>query len=423
MKKKFIYLITFLLLFIFIIQTNWVYGVDSTSSDLTIYSDSAILMDYKTGSVLYSKASEEKMYPASTTKILTAIIALEKCNLDDIVTVSKSAVSAIPSGYSSAYLSEGDEISINDLITVFLVHSANDAGYILAEHISGSIDEFAKLMNEKAIEIGCKNTHFTNPSGIHNVEHYTTAYDLALIAKYCMQNSKFREIVSMKECTINFNSKSGSKQAKYVNTNDLLKSSSKYYLEECIGIKTGYTAQAKNCLISACVKDNMALICVVLGANQLSNNESSRYLDSINLFKYGYSNYSVKTFANKGDVIQSIEVKNGSKDTKNLDLVLDNSVSGLVKNSENMPNFSVTLNDNILAPIAKGTVLGTVSYTSNGITYTKNLVASNDVQKSSIILFILIFALITILFLILIIFVILKFKKKSKKKKYYYGGI
>lgn len=183
---------------------------------LNIHSDAAILMDYKTGTVLYSKASEEKMYPASTTKILTAILALEKCNLDDVVTVSKSAISSIPSGYSSAYLSEGEEISVNDLISVFLVHSANDAGYVLAEHISGSIDEFANLMNEKALEIGCKNTHFTNPSGIHDENHYTTAYDLALIAKYCMQNSKFRNIVSMKTCTINSTNKFGIR--KYTNT-------------------------------------------------------------------------------------------------------------------------------------------------------------------------------------------------------------
>ncbi len=182
MKKKIIYTLALLLLIIFIIQTTFVYGTNENQENLNIHSDAAILMDYKTGTVLYSKASEEKMYPASTTKILTAIIALEKCNLDDIVTVSKSAISAIPSGYSSAYLSEGEEISVNDLITVFLVHSANDAGYILAEHISGSIEEFAKLMNEKALEIGCKNTHFTNPSGIHDENHYTTAYELDLIA-------------------------------------------------------------------------------------------------------------------------------------------------------------------------------------------------------------------------------------------------
>ena len=421
MKKKIIYTLALLLLIIFIIQTTFVYGTNENQENLNIHSDAAILMDYKTGTVLYSKASEEKMYPASTTKILTAIIALEKCNLDDIVTVSKSAISAIPSGYSSAYLSEGEEISVNDLITVFLVHSANDAGYILAEHISGSIEEFAKLMNEKALEIGCKNTHFTNPSGIHDENHYTTAYDLALIAKYCMQNSNFRNIVSMKSCTINSTNKSDIR--KYTNTNDLLNPSSKYYLKECIGIKTGYTAQAKNCLISACIKDNLALISVVLGANQLQNGESSRYEDSINLFKYGYSNYSIKTFANKDDIINSIEVKNGSKDTRNLDLVLEDSISGLIKNNQNIPDASVTLNDNISAPIAKGNILGTVTYTIDNNTYTKNLVASHDVEEDAFLLLIFKITLGIILFLILITFLFSKSKKKRNKKKYYYGGI
>lgn len=421
MKKKFIYLLTFLLLFIFIIQTTFVYGTNDNSDDLNIYSDAAILIDSKTGTILYSKASEEEMYPASTTKILTAILALEKCNLDDTVTVSKSAISSIPSGYSSAYLSEGEKISVNDLITVFLVHSANDAGYVLAEYISGSIEEFAKLMNEKALEIGCKHTHFTNPSGIHNENHYTTAYDLALIAKYCMQNSKFRNIVSMKTCTINATNKFGIR--KYTNTNDLINPSSKYYLEECVGIKTGYTAQAKNCLISACAKNNLGLICVVLGANQLHSGESSRYEDSINLFKYGYSNYSIKTFANKDDIIKNIEVKNGTKKTRNLDLTLEDSISGLVKNNENLPNASIVLNDTISAPISKGTILGTISYTVGNNTYTKNLVASHDVEEDKLLLFIFEIILGIVLLLILTTILISKSKKKRKKKKYYYGGI
>lgn len=378
-------------------------------------------MDFKTGTILYSKNSDEKMYPASTTKILTAIIALEKCNLNDIVTVSNSAISAIPAGYSSAYLSEGEEISVNDLITVFLVHSANDAGYILAEHISGSIDKFAKLMNEKALEIGCKNTHFTNPSGIHDENHYTTTNDLALIARYCMQNSKFRDIVSMKTCTINSTNKFGVR--KYTNTNDLINPSSKYYLEECIGIKTGYTAQAKNCLISACSKNNIGLICVVLGANQLKNGESSRYEDSINLFKYGYSNYSIKTFANKDDVVKSIEIKNGSKDSRNLDLTLEDSVSGLMKNGDDIPEGTITLNDNISAPIAKGTTLGTISYKIGDNNYTANLVASHDVEQDAFLLLIFEIVLGVVVFLILITILCSKSKKKRKKKKYYYGGI
>ena len=407
MKNKLLKIPILLLVFVFVIQIKFSYGY---KNELNIYSDSAILMDFKTGAILYSKNSNEKMYPASTTKILTAIIALEECNLDDMVTVSKSAISVIPPGYSSANLLESEQISVKDLVTVFLVHSANDAGYVLAEHISGSIDEFANLMNKKATEIGCKDTHFTNPSGIHDENHYTTSYDLSLIARYCMLNKNFRNIVSQKSCTINRTNKSDVRT--YKNTNDLINPSSKYYLEECVGIKTGYTSQAKNCLISACSKNNLALICVVLGSNPMSNGESSRYQDSINLFKYGYSNYSVKTFANKDDIIKNIEVKNGTKETRNLDLILEDSISGLLKNGENIPDASITLNDNISAPIAKGTVLGTISYNIDNMQYTKNLIASHDVNKDDFTLLILELLLGIILFVILITIIILRFKKK-----------
>lgn len=415
MKRK----IFLLLMFIFISIGHFTYAANDINSDLKIYSDAAILIDSNTGTVLYSKNDDEKLYPASTTKILTAIIAIEKCNLDDVVTVTKSAISAIPAGYSSAYLSEGENINVKDLLTVFLVHSANDAGYILAEHISGSIDEFANLMNEKALDIGCKNTHFVNPSGIHNKEHYTTAYDLSLIARYCMKNSTFRNIVSLKSCTINSTNKFGVR--KYTNTNDLLSPSSKYYLEDCIGIKTGYTAQAKNCLISACYKDNLELISVILGANQTEKGESSRYIDTINLFNYGYSNFSIKTFAEKYDVIETIEVKNGSKDTKNLELILEDSISGLIGNNAEISSPNITLNENISAPIAKNSVIGTITYSVGDISYTKNLLASHDVEQNNTLVIILIAILIVIIFLVLIRFSSLKSKKKRKRKiKYKY---
>ena len=392
-------------------------NLDLKKSSVNVYSDAAILMDSKTNTILYSKNAYEKKYPASTTKILTAIIAIEKCNLDDIVTVTKSAISAIPSGYSSAYLSENEQISVNDLLTVFLVHSANDAGYILAEHISGSIDNFANLMNEKANEIGCKNTHFTNPSGIHDVNHYTTAYDLALIAKYCMQNTTFRNIVSKKTCTINSTNKFGVRS--YINTNDLINPASKYYIEECIGIKTGYTSQAKNCLISAYNKNNLELICVVLGASQLQNGESSRYLDSKNLFNFGYTNFSLKTFANKGDSVYSVCIKNGSKNTQDLDLVLDSSISGLAKNSSSIPEPTITLKENLSAPIAENSIVGTISYKVFDTTYTANLLASHSVETNNTLLFGLIFLLIIIVILIFIITYFLKLKKTNKRKSKY----
>ena len=192
MKTKSISIISILILFL-ILPNSFVYA-QNTDDKINIYSEAAILIDSSTGIILYEKNSKQKMYPASTTKILTAIIAIEKCDLDTQIIVSKSAISAIPAGYASCYLSEGEEISVNDLLTVFLVHSANDAGYVLAEYISGSIDNFAKLMNQKAHEIGCENSKFTNPSGIHNENHYSTAYDMGLIATYCMKNKTFRKI-------------------------------------------------------------------------------------------------------------------------------------------------------------------------------------------------------------------------------------
>lgn len=310
--------IIILLFFIFYNLTiNTTYAVNDVSQDyeiyqnrddikdIQIYSDKAILMDNSTMTVLYSKNAYDKVYPASTTKILTAIIALENCNLDDVVTVNQSAVSAIPAGYSSAGLVAGEQVNVKDLLTVFLVHSANDAGYVLAEHISGNIKDFANLMNKKALDIGCKNTNFTNPSGIHDDNHYTTAYDLALIARYCMKNSTFRTIVALPTCTINATNKSAART--YSNTNDLLNSSSRYFLKDCIGIKTGFTSAAKDCLISACNRNGFELISVVLGANSLENGESSRYADSIGLFDFGYSNFSIRPIEHKVNQVTTTE--------------------------------------------------------------------------------------------------------------------
>lgn len=413
MKRK---ILIILLILIFIIPNYIIYATNTSIQDL--YSEAAILMDSKTGLVLYSKNADKKMYPASTTKILTAIITLETCNLNDVVTVNQSAISSIPAGYSSAYLSEGEKITVNDLLTVLLVHSANDAGNVLAEHISGSVQEFANVMNSKALDIGCQNTHFTNPSGIHDNNHYTTAYDLSLIAKYCMKNSTFRNFVSSKSCIINSTNKFGIR--KYSNTNDLINPSSKYYLKECIGIKTGYTSQAQNCLISACFKDNLELICVILGANQTENGESARYIDSINLFNYGYSNYSIKTLAQKDDILKNITITNGTKDTRNLDLILEDNLSGLLKNDNEIKNPTINLNENLSAPIAKNSVVGTVTYTINDISYTQNLLASHDVIEDSNLILIFKIILGIIVFLILIITLFSKSKKRNKRKSKYY---
>jgi D-alanyl-D-alanine carboxypeptidase (penicillin-binding protein 5/6) len=272
-------------------------------------------------------------------------------------------------------------------------------------------------MNEKANEIGCTNSHFKNPSGIHDDDHYSTAYDLSLIAKYCMENKTFRSIVSSKSCTIGATNKSDSRH--YVNTNDLLNSSSKYYLDGCIGIKTGYTKEAKNCLISACTRDNLELICVVLGAQTTENGDSARYVDSHTIFDYGYNNYSIKTIMEKDTVVTNIKISNGTKETKDLDLLLSDDIAVLTKNDEELIEPTITLNESKNAPISKGSTIGTITYNVNGIEYTSNLIASHDVEQSDFFIIILKIALGLIIFLILITILFSKSKKKKKRKSKY----
>ena len=393
----------------------------ATNSELLIDSEAAILIDASTGKILFEKNCNQKMYPASTTKILTAIIALENCNLDDTATVSYNAVMSVPPGYSNAALQIGEELTIEQLLQLLLVHSANDAANVLAEHIGGSIESFATIMNTKAEELGCKNTHFTNPSGKHDEDHYTTAYDLALIAKYCMKDNTFRYMVSQKSCKIDATNKY--EERTFTTTNDLLKVNNtnrpdNYYYKYAIGIKTGYTSQAKNCLISASNKDGFELIAVVLGSAQNRDGLSARYIDSKNIYEYGYSNYTIKKIKDKNDKITEIQIPKATKDTKNLSLCISDEITAIIKQSENENDIlpTININDNLSAPIAKDTVVGNVKYVIDDVEYTANLVAANDVEKSSFIIKLIQIILLVIVIYIIYRLVILNNKKKRRRK-------
>ena len=379
----------------------------------TLASEGAILMDSNTGKVLYGKNENSKLYPASTTKILTAIIAIENCKPTDKISASYNAVMSIPSGYSNAAIQPDETIDFQNLLDMFLIQSANEIGYIFAEHISGSVENFAKLMNKKALELGCKNSNFTNPSGIHDENHYSTAYDMALIAKYCMKNSTFRNVVSKTSCTVEATDKYEKRY--FRNTNDLLNSSSKYYYKYAIGTKTGYTSQAKRCLVATSLKDGLELITVVLGAQ--SSIPDSRYLDTINLFEYGYSNYKFEKIAVKDSRIKEITVENATKNTKNLSLVLKNDINGIVPVDYDFNNldYTVKLNNLISAPIQKGDTLGKVTYKIGDFEYSADLISNSYVEKSEPLT-----VLWQIALALFILFLLLKFftpKKKKKRKK------
>ena len=406
-NKKIIYFCTIFLMLL----SNICFAVEPT-----INSGSAILVEETTGKILYEKNAYEKMYPASTTKVLTAILVLENCKLDDMATVSHNAVYSLPQAYVTANLREGEQISINDLMYALMLKSANDSAIVLAEHVGGSVEGFSEMMNKKAQEIGCKNTHFVNPNGMHDDNHYSTAYDLYLMAKYAMQNETFRKYVTTTTYTLPTTNKYTNTDRICVNTNDFLKKSSKYYNENIIGIKTGTTTEAKNCLISAIKNDETTLYSVTLH----SDTNSERYTETQKLFDYGYDNFDFKNIVEEKKVIKNIEVENGNKDTKNLDLYAKGTITDYIKTEINLSEITPTieLNEPIRAPIQTGDVLGKVTYSIDGTNYSTDLIASHDVVKKINIVSIAIIISGILIFILGFTLFIKSFKIKNKKKIY-----
>ena len=263
-----------------------------------IYSEAAILMEMHTGKILYEKDAYARKYPASTTKIMTAILAIENGDLDMKYTASQEAVALPGLSYTTAHIQAGETFTLDELLGVLMLQSANEAANVIAEGIAGSTEEFVDMMNDKANELGCKETHFVNANGIHDENHYSTAYDMATIAAYCMKNETFRRYANMMDCWLPDTEFWGDEQKEkmgerhFYNTNKLLIQGNPYYYKYCTGMKTGFTTPAKNCLVASSDNDGFELIAVVLHAEQTEEKMSARYMDTINLFEYGYNNFS-----------------------------------------------------------------------------------------------------------------------------------
>lgn len=395
-------------------ETSKISEISGIQKAPEISAQSSILMDSTTEKILYSKNETQKMYPASTTKILTAILTIENTNPNDIVTIQNEAISTIPSGYSIAPLQVGEQFTIQQLLEVMLIYSANDAANVLAYHISGSIENFAKLMNSKIVELGLKNTHFTNPSGMHDNNHYTTANDLAIIMKYCMKNNTFRQLSLLKNCTLPLTDKY--EQRNFQTTNELLEPTSQYYYKYAIAGKTGYTSQSQNCLVSVSNKDGLELICVVLSVGISPNNLSTKFIETKNIFDYGYNNYTISKICERNSIETQIEIINGTKETKKLDLLISDDIYALTSQIELKEKISseIKLEKNLFAPISQGQKIGKIIYNINGSEYTSDLIASHSVEKSNTITFI-----IQILLIILILFLLYKFLFEYKFKKFH----
>lgn len=402
--------------------TNSITPINTTENvnDLSIYSSNCILMEASTGRILYAKDAQEIVFPASTTKIMTAILTLENCELTDIATVSHDAIFSVPASYSHASLKEGEELTIEQLLNVLLIPSANDAANVLAEHISGSVDDFAVLMNEKAKEIGCLNTHFVNPNGVHNEEHTTTAYDLALMGRYAMQNSTFRSIVKKTRCSLPTTNKYDKTDRIFNTTNDLLRENNStakdnYYYEYATGIKTGYTTDAGSCIVASAKKDNMEVIAVVLGGGTTKDGLSERNLDCIALFDYAFESYSMQTVQEKNNVLEEITVRGATSDTRKLNVLVKDDIAILLSSEENTQNLEpeITYRDNLKAPLSANEVIGKITYQVGDEIYSSDLLAETSVIASGFLPILL--RILLILVTLYLLYILLKPKSKNKK--------
>jgi len=253
-----------------------------------LVANAAIVMDAASGQVLYEKNSQEKKYPASITKILTVLIALEhNVDFNATVTMSENAIWGVERDSTLIGLDVGEQVTVKDLVYATMVKSANECAYALAEYVAGDIESFAKLMNERAAEIGCKNTHFVTPNGLHDEDHYTTAYDMALITKEALKNETFREIAGTLNYTVPATNLTKETRPLW-NGNKMINPAEPYYYEYCEGGKTGYTMKANNTLMTFAKKDGLELICVIMDCD----GAKYAYSDSKALYNYCFNNYT-----------------------------------------------------------------------------------------------------------------------------------
>ncbi len=400
------------------VQSNTQSNTSQTdSNELNLYSKSSILIDSTTGQILYEHNAYEKLYPASTTKLMTAILTLENCKLTDIVTVDKDALKGIPATYTTAALQPGEQLSVDQLLHVLLIPSANDAANVLAYHIAGSIDNFATMMNAKAKEIGCQNTNFMNPSGIHNDNHYSTAYDMALIGKYANTFDTVKDIATQTQYSLP-NLPDG-KERKFKTTNTLITPNNKYYYEYATGLKTGYTEKAKSCIVAKAKKGDTELICAVLYGDKTEDKRNERELDCHTLFDYGFNNYKETTVCEKNQAIDTTNISDIPEMYENEDIVYEDNLNLLV-NTQNSTGIqsNISWNTDLKYPISKDTIVGNVTYIIDGNNYSVNLVAGNNIlPTNSDSISYTFYILVAVLIILLLITIFTKKRKNRYHKK------
>lgn len=364
MKKAIIFFFTFLFLI----------PIVKAEDTLNLNSESAILIDQNSGKILYEKNKDEQLPMASMTKIMSMLLIMENISngnikYTDTVIISKNASSM---GGSQVFLQEGEEYKVEDLLKCIAVSSANDAVVAMAEKIGGSVDAFVELMNQKVNELGLKNTHFSNPHGLDNENHYSSAYDMAMLGKELL---KYPDILKFTSIYEDYLTKPDGSQIWLVNTNRLVR-----FYEGVDGLKTGFTTDAGYCLTATAKRNDLRLISVVMK----SETADTRSKDTATLLSYGFNSFKNHLIYSKDEVLGTVKILNGKKDNVNVYLKEDATI--LLGVTEKPDNYSVEIeSEPIKAPINKNTIVGTASILDNegNIILEKEVIVKEDILKSN----------------------------------------
>ena len=390
----------FLLLTVFVGFAAVPAAADETKTpvpDPNIQAKAALLVDRDTETVLYAKNEHTELYPASLTKIMTALLTLEavdqgKLALDQELTATATALDGLAADGSTAGIKVGETMTVENYLKCMLIVSANEACDVLAEGVSGSVSAFVDAMNARAAELGCKNTHFVNPNGLHDSQHYTSAWDLYLITREALKYPEFMAVCDMGVAEIPATNLSESRRLR--TTNYLLSNwrAAGYLYPDAHGIKTGSTSEAGHCLVSSATRGSRSLISVVLGAERVVGENGvadvKSFSETSRLFEWGFANFSTQTVLTELDMLADVPVALSKIDSvavhpdREVTLVLPNDVG-----PEDLER-KLTLEENVQAPVSAGQELGSVELSRNGTVYvTVPLVALNDVEASKLLTF------------------------------------
>lgn len=345
------------------------------AENITKYSQSAVLMEKSTGKILYELDSTKENPPASMTKIMSMILIMDqiktgKLAFNDKVVISETASSM---GGSQVYLNTNETYKVEELLKSVAIASANDAVVALAEKTYGSVEKFVEKMNLKCKEIGCKNTNFVNPHGLDAEGHYSSSYDMALMARYLISNHE--DVLKFTSIYEDYLHRPDGSQTWLVNTNKLVR-----FYDNVDGLKTGFTEGAGYCLTATAKRGEMRLISVVMGVDTIDNRTS----DTVKLLNYGFNTYKLETIYKKGKVIDKVKVEKGKKDF--VEIVLMNDATELLSNEENKKNYMINIElKKLVAPIKKGKVVGEAEIIDNegNIIDIEQITVKENVEKAN----------------------------------------